>query len=381
MRRTLLTLTAAVALGLAIAPGTANADTSEDARLQRALERLVAADGGPPGAIAVVQRGSDRRVYSSGQADLRTKEGWRLQDHMRIASVAKAFSGATALALVERGTLSLDDTIGRLLPGLPQAWHGVTLGQLLNHTSGLPDYTKSEGIARLVTRTPRKIVPPLELIGFVADRPLVFIPGTRYSYSNTDNIVVALMVEAVSGRSYSDELDRLVLGPWGLGSTSLPFGAALPRPRANGYQLEEDNSPLDVTTLVAQAASWASGGIQSTPRDLNRFIRSYAAGRGLSSSAFDAQRRFIDGGGSEPPGPGHNSAGLALFRYQTKCGTVYGHTGNTFGYTQFASASANGQRSAVVSINIQLTQNSGDLAAFKRLRHTNGLAVCAALAD
>ena len=67
-------------------------------------------------------------------------------DHMRIASVAKAFSGATALSLVDEGVLSLDDTIAERLPELPEAWGEVTLRQLLNHTSGLPDYTASRGL-------------------------------------------------------------------------------------------------------------------------------------------------------------------------------------------------------------------------------------------
>ena len=77
-----------------------------------------------------------------------------------------------------------------------------------------------------------------------------------------------------------------------------------------------------------------------------------------------------------------NSAGLALFRYETRCGTMFGHTGNTFGFTQFAAATANGQRSVTVSITFQRTQNSAEweLAVFEALRKTEELAVCAALA-
>jgi D-alanyl-D-alanine carboxypeptidase len=92
------------------------------------------------------------------------------------------------------------------------------------------------------------------------------------------------------------------------------------------------------------------------------------------------QRRVVEGGSSEPPGPGKNSAGLALFRYQTRCGTVWGHTGNTPGYTQFMAASPNGSRSVTVSINSQLAPPVGDPDAFKALRRAEGLAVCAALA-
>jgi D-alanyl-D-alanine carboxypeptidase len=85
-------------------------------------------------------------------------------------------------------------------------------------------------------------------------------------------------------------------------------------------------------------------------------------------------------GNSEPRGPGINRAGLALFRYRTRCGVVFGHTGNTPGYTQFIGASGDGRRSATVAINQQITATKGEPAAFVRLRRTFAAAVCAALA-
>ena len=123
------------------------------------------------------------------------------------------------------------------------------------------------------------------------------------------------------------------------------------------------------------------GGIVSTPADMNDFILGYVGGDLFDRRVQAQQRRVIEGGSSEPPGPGYNSAGLALFRYETKCGTVWGHTGNTPGYTQFMAASPNGRRSVVVSTNEQLTPKAGTPAAFEALRRTEERAVCAALAD
>ena len=85
-------------------------------------------------------------------------------------------------------------------------------------------------------------------------------------------------------------------------------------------------------------------------------------------------------GRSEPPGPGTNSAGLAVFRYRTSCGTVYGHTGNTLGYTNFAAASGDGTRSVTVQINAQITQKINE-AAWPALHRIYELGVCAALSD
>ena len=114
-----------------------------DAALDRALKELVAMEGGPPGVIAVVQRGQHRKVHTFGVRNIKSGLPIRVDDRMRIASVAKAFSGAVALSLVSKGALSLNDTIGKRLKKLPErppaAWADITLRQLLNHTSGLPD--------------------------------------------------------------------------------------------------------------------------------------------------------------------------------------------------------------------------------------------------
>jgi D-alanyl-D-alanine carboxypeptidase len=107
----------------------------------------------------------------------------------------------------------------------------------------------------------------------------------------------------------------------------------------------------------------------------------YVKGQLYDLHTHSQQRKVFEGGRSDPLGPGKNSAGLGVFRYETKCGTVWGHTGNFFGYTQFMAASPNGRRSATVSINAQIAPPVGDPDAFKALRRAERLAVCAALAD
>jgi D-alanyl-D-alanine carboxypeptidase len=356
-----------------------------DAALDRALEKLVAMPGGPPGAIAVVQRGDDQReVHAFGVANVSTGEPMEVDDSMRIASAAKAFSGAVALSLVSEGVLSLDDTIGERLPELPAAWSEVTLRQLLNHTSGLPDFSNDPSFLEALLASLTKAPPPEELLSFVEDENLEFEPGSKYQYSNSDNIAVALMVEAVTGSTYEDQLQERVYGPLELKSTSLPSGPEMgEEPFIHGYDNDfspPQEQPEDVSELVAAGWAWASGGIVSTPADLNDFIRGYVGGRLFDSQTQAQQRRVVEGGSSEPPGPGKNSAGLGIFRYDTRCGTVWGHTGNTPGYTQFMAASPDGSRSVTVSINTQLTQNDGSRGAFNALRRAEENAVCAALA-
>jgi D-alanyl-D-alanine carboxypeptidase len=125
---------------------------------------------------------------------------------------------------------------------------------------------------------------------------------------------------------------------------------------------------------------WASGGLTSTAAELGRFIRGYVKGNLFGRTQRRQQRRWREGH-SEPIGPGANTAGLALFRYRLPCGTVYGHTGNFPGYTQFAAASSNGRRSATVSVNSQYNQHQPDQIPFRALRRAFARASCAALAD
>jgi D-alanyl-D-alanine carboxypeptidase len=387
MRRSVLLL-AAVATAVLLASGAALAVTpnghskGRGAALDGALRSLVARHGGPPGVIAIVQRGQHREVHSFGVRNIKSGQPMRANDRMRIASAAKAFSGAVALSLVSKGKLSLDDTIGKRLPGLPEAWSKVTLRQLLNHTSGIPDFSQDPGFRDAALASLKKAPPPEKLLTYVYDEKLLFEPGSRYHYSNSDNVAVALMVEAATGKTYEEQLREQVYGPLGLRKTTLPSGPNLRTPYIHGYDNDpRERPPEDVSKQIAAGWAWASGGIVSTPSDLNTFIRGYVGGELFDRQVQAQQRRVIEGGSSEPPGPGENSAGLGVFRYETKCGTVWGHTGNTPGYTQFMAASPNGRRSVTVSINSQLTPTDGERGAFKALRRAEERAVCAALAD
>lgn len=367
--------TRSAAVAAAAAP--VESASAADATLDRALARLVAHEDGPPGAIAVVQRGQRKLVHRAGAADPATRAPMQPGDSMRLASVAKAFSGAVALAVAADGALCLGDTVGERLPGLPREWAPVTLRELLNHTSGIPDFSQTGPFRKALLKSLLKAPPPRDLLSYAAPA-LNFAPGSKYEYSNSDNIVVGLMVEAATGRSYESELGERVFGPLGLRHTSLPRDAAVPAPLIHGYDVDPPKSPEDVTELIAAGWSWASGGIVSTPDDANAFIRAYARGTTTSSGLHRAQFAFRPGS-SEPPGPGQNAAGLAIFRYQTKDGTVYGHTGNTLGYTQFVAATKDGVRSTVVSVNAQITPTSHP-ARFTDLREVYALAVAAALA-
>ena len=219
------------ALALLVLPlvGAASAGA---ATLDQSLERIVDARGGPPGVSVLIQRGRQQEFRRAGVADVRTGRAPTRGDHLRIASVSKGFSSVVALALAEERRLSLDDTIGARLPGVLPLADPVTLRQALQHTGGLPDYIRTKTFLAQFTSDPAAYMSPRQLVAFVRGDPLEFRPARRYHYSDTDNIVVGLMAEAVSGRSYERLLASEIFGPLRMRQTQHaahgPHAAAVP---------------------------------------------------------------------------------------------------------------------------------------------------------
>lgn len=348
-------------------------------RLDRALDRIVASRGGPPGVSVLIERGANREFRRRGVADLDARRRPTARDHMRLASVSKAYNGAVVLSLASAGELSLSDTVARRLPGVLPLAGPVTLSQALQHTSGLPEYIRTADFLERLRRDATAYVSPGELLGYIRDERLVFRPGSRYAYSDSDNIVAGVMAETATTRSYEELLAGAVYGPLGLRRTSLPRTVEMPEPYLHGYDVvQRGREPEDVSETINPAGAWASGGMVSTPLEVGRFMRAYVSGRLFDRASRRSQFRFRPGS-SSPPGPGRNAAGLGLFRYRTRCGTVYGHTGSFPGYRMFAASSGNGRRSVVFAVNAQIVPGQGSRAVSNLIRQTQLLAVCRAL--
>ncbi|WP_344783357.1 serine hydrolase domain-containing protein [Gordonia caeni] len=383
LRRSALRVTAvlgAVIIGLGIV-ACSSPDTDPDpspaaGALQTAVDGLVGASDGPPGVLALVDRGAGAETYTAGTGDTDTGVPIAVDDVTRIASVSKAFAGAAALDLIDDGRLELDSTIGASVTGMPEAWWSVTVAQLLQHTAGIPDYIRTPEFLEALTSDPGRSWEPRQLIEFVADQPLEFAPGSEYRYSDTDNIVIGLIVEQAGGEPYATALRNRIYEPLGLAATSLPSTTDLPTPHVNGYDRSESGDTENVSELISPTGAWASGGMLSTAADLNTFVRAYVSGELIGPAQHEAQFTFVPGAGG-PPGPGENEAGLAVYRYTTECGVVYGHTGNFPGYTTFIAASEDGTRSAVVLVNTQINDAEPDL--FQHLTTVFEAAACALL--
>jgi D-alanyl-D-alanine carboxypeptidase len=344
--------------------------------VQSALEQAVAA--GIPGIAVEIHSSEGSEFLAAGDASLEAEQPRppAENDHFRIASVTKAFTAAVVMQLTEEGPLSLEDSVEHWAPGLLAEGDSITVRYLLAHTSGLPDYTKDEEF--LEAFVAGEDLPPQRLVSFVSSEPLAFEPGTKYEYSDTDNIVLGMIVEAVTGRSYEQELHSRVLDPLELQATVLPEGTAMPDPHAQGYQYEPESEgagePENVTTALDPSAAWASGALVSTPADLSRFFGGLLGGELVGEDTLEQMKETLAGEGS-PSGPGTKRAGLGIFSYELPCGVVWGHTGQFPGYQTFGAATPDGRNELAMMANATGISEQANEA----LVYAQQLAACRAL--
>jgi D-alanyl-D-alanine carboxypeptidase len=315
----------AAAAGL---PAQAPAAPAPPPGLQQALDRLVA--GGVPGAVALGREGDAEWDAAAGVADLETKEPITAAHRFRIGSITKSFVATVVLQLAGEGRLSLDDTVQRWLPGLVPGGDAITLRQLMNHTSGLPDYIDLEFYLGLL-RDPLRTWRPLELVKRAVAREPLFAPGTGWSYSNTNYILLGLIVgavdEAPAARRMAApalEVYRRIVGPLGLRRTGFPLTDPDIRGRhAHGYVIDpppEWGLPAILDTTRSNPSwAWTAGAMVSTLGDVADFHRALFTGRLLRP----AQQRELQ---STVPS-GDVDSGLGVFRLQTPCGPAWGHDG------------------------------------------------------
>ncbi|ONH61338.1 serine hydrolase [Frankia sp. CcI49] len=301
--------------------------------LQTLLSDVTAA--GVPGVMVRVQDHNRIRQVAAGVTDLATGAPLRPQAKVRIGSITKTFVATVALQLVGEGRLTLDQPVERRLPGLLRDGNRITVRQLLNHTSGLFDYTADPKL--LAGITANRVFAPAELVAIAETHPSSFAPGTAWAYSNTNYIVAGLLIQSVTHHSLGEELDRRIFRPLGLADTSFPTAIGnIPGYHAHGYVPPDlvpaaDGGPFDVTGLNPSHA-WAAGAIVSTVRDVSRFYQALMGGELLSARMLRQMKTTTV---EDAADPGFRY-GLGIERVSDRCGVNWGHSGAIFGYQAMA---------------------------------------------
>ncbi|MFE1509108.1 serine hydrolase domain-containing protein [Streptomyces sp. NPDC058726] len=326
--RSLLAVPVSLAL-LAPAASPAPAAPAGDALLPLLVTR-----GGAPAAALLASEESGLRYAHAGP-------GIGRADHFRAGSVTKTFIAVVVLQLADEGRLSLSDTVEEHLPGLVRGagndGRALTLRSLLTHTSGLPDFAADTGGTLPVT--------PLQAVRIALTHPPA--ERGRFLYSNTNYVLLGLVVEQVAGRSYADETEHRVIAPLGLTGTSFPGSrTSLPRPHGRSYAADG----TDVTLLDPRVAG-AAGEVVSTLADLDRFYSALLGGRLLPPHRL---REMLD------TRTAHGSYGMGLFPVTLPCGTtVWGHNGRISGSYVRTAATVDGRRVLTFRVNTDAIADPG----------------------
>jgi D-alanyl-D-alanine carboxypeptidase len=313
------------------------------------LEAVIRA--GIPGVVALAAGPDSSWQRAAGVADLSTGAPMSLEHRFRISSTTKLFVAAVVLQLVDEGALALDGQVS-LIDG------GMTVRQLLNHTSGLPHAVELNELFEPY-RAYRSEWTPRDVLVLIEGRPRLFAPGEGWSYSGSNYVVLGLIVEETTGATLRDELSRRIIEPLGLADTDLPAPFPTPAGLARGY-LPADNpllpdpglDPVDVTDI--EPFGWGGSGMVSTARDLARFLQALLGGELLPPAMMVEMLSTVtvasDWEESDGYGLGIEDA-TSIGDAASSCGAAWGHFGFSTGYTTIPLASKSGDRRVVVMFN------------------------------
>ena len=365
--RTALVAATAVALSVGIAApalAAAPAQAGGHDATRRAMEAAV--DAGVPGVTATGKDGHGTWSATAGVGNLKTGKPRSVDDRYRVGSITKTFVATVLLQLAAEGRLSLDDSVEKWLPGLVRGnghdGSRITLRRLLNHTSGIFNYTADEGFGRTYflkdgffehrydTRKPE------ELVALAMTHKPDFEPGTSWNYSNTNFVLAGMVIEKVTGRPYGEVVRRRIIDPLHLTATSVPgTRVTVPGPSSRAYSklaLTTTGPTYDVTKLNASIAH-ASGEMISNSADLNRFYTALLRGRLLPREQLAEMTTTV-------PVDEVNSYGLGLMKTELTCGvTVWGHGGGIHGSISEAITTKDGRKSLAFNLNGDWSGDTG----------------------
>ncbi len=341
----------AIVILLALPDNTA-ASSPEELSLQAKLQPLIEAkmkELRVPGAVIYVQApGKGAWTAALGTGSLTTGAPIRLDDRFRIGSITKTFTATAILQLVDEGKLKLDDPLSKYQPEVPNGGN-ITIRELLNMTSGLYDYVDDKGLNEKIDAEPGMVWQPKDLLTVAFQRQPYFAPGKGIHYTNTNYILLGLMIEQITGKPVEQVFHDRIFAPLGMTETSMPprSSAAIPDPHPRGYMFgtraeiaeRTPSAPLmpEQAAKVNAAAStpndvtdanpswgWTAGSVISTLHDVNIWAKALATGTLLSPASQRERLTWTP----MTPAPGAPEYGLGIMDFDG----FLGHNGGIPGF-------------------------------------------------
>jgi D-alanyl-D-alanine carboxypeptidase len=320
------------------------------ARLDKAIESTRQETGTPGVIVGLWMPGRGSYIRASGVADTATGAPMRTGLNMRIGSETKTFTATAVLELVDEGRVGLDDPISRYLDGVPDGDH-ITVRQIAEMRSGLFSYSADPDFVQALLSDPTRSFTPQELLAYAFRHQNVFAPGAQFQYSNTNYVLLGLLVEKLGRMPLAEFLRERVTGPARLKHTFLPKGAEFPKPYAHGYTNQTLTGEIADTTHWNPSWGWAAGAMISDLQDLHRWAKVVATGALLSPATQAEREKFI-------PVPGFDGAAYGLGLFDTH-GWI-GHNGSLPGYESVTMYLPEQRATMVILINTDILHDGSE---------------------
>ena len=278
-----------------------------------------------PGVVAGVWvPGKEPWRMAEGLADVASGRQIGLDDHFPIRSTTKSLTVTLVLKLARRGAISLEDPIGKYVPDIPNG-NEITLAHLAAMESGVKSYSDVKDFTDVLEVNPEKHWTPDELVGIARRHSPVFPPGTQYEYSNTNCILLGIVLEKVTGEPLAELYRKWIFRPLGLKGTSYPDSTDIPSPHPSPYIVDSSTGePLDCP-IVNLSAFGASGGMVSTLQDLHRWGKALGKGTLIGPRL---QKVRLQHSRPATGGPEYDRYGLGIGQLKG----WWGHTGEGLGH-------------------------------------------------
>ncbi|MFF7177227.1 serine hydrolase [Streptomyces sp. NPDC008121] len=318
-------------------------------RLDDAIKQVMREADVPGVLVSVSAPGKGNYERAFGVADKSSGEPMRPDLYLRIGSETKTFTVTALLELVDQGKLGLDDPIGDYIKGVPNG-DRITLRQLAGMRSGLFNYSMDDAFFKALTSDPDRPFTPQQLLDYSFKHPVNFAPGTQFEYSNTNLILLGLVVEKVGGLPLNEFLQKNVIGPAGLRHTVFPTDAAFPEPHAQGYTDQTASGKVEDSANWNPSWGWAAGAMISQLRDLRTWAKVVATGTLLTPATQAERLKTLP---TTIPGAAY---GLGIFNVQ---GWI-GHNGSLPGYESLTIYLPDVQATLVVMLNTDIGHDGAE---------------------
>ena len=317
--------TAAVLAAAVLVGGCLQDDVTPVApRYRTAVEGVLARYHVSGALVSVSVPGDATWKQAFGYANLETRTPFDPASHGAIRSITKSYTVTVILQLVRDQVLRLDDKLERFVPGVPNG-DRITLADLAGMQSGIADYSAQPAFQEAFAASPERTFTEAELVAYAIPASPVFAPGAEYQYSNTNTVLLGMVIENVTGQPLGSVLQSRILTPLGLSGTSYPLTIPLPLPHPTSYAVAVDTGEAERLPLLSPTALAGAGGMVSTLADLETWGRALGDGRLIGP---DLQKERIERSRLVTNGPEYDRYGLGI----GMLAGWWGHTGTGVGW-------------------------------------------------